>query len=86
MTQVRLEPAAPRSRVKHSTTESLRSIHKLVTHFLNALSETNLDALIRIALAETKAGCTIVLYLDNFCLNSLLIFFKSTSESIFFRE
>ena len=27
MTPVRLEPVAPRSRVKHSTTEPLRSLH-----------------------------------------------------------
>ena len=30
MTQVRLEPAAPRSRVKHSTTEPLRSLSSVV--------------------------------------------------------
>ena len=29
MTPVRLEPAAPRSRAKHSTTEPLRSLNKL---------------------------------------------------------
>ena len=29
MTPVRLEPTAPRSRVKHSTTEPLRSLHCL---------------------------------------------------------
>ena len=29
MKPVRLEPAAPRSRVKHSTTEQLRSLNKL---------------------------------------------------------
>ena len=27
MTPVRLEPTAPRSRVKHSTTEPMRSLH-----------------------------------------------------------
>ena len=30
MTPVRLEPAAPRSRVKHSTTEPLRSLGSVV--------------------------------------------------------
>ena len=33
MTSVRLEPAAPRSRVKHSTTEPLRSL--LITIILS---------------------------------------------------
>ena len=33
MTRVRLEPAAPRSRVKHSTTEPLRS-HSHIKKFL----------------------------------------------------
>ena len=31
MTQVRLEPGALRSRVKHSTTEPLRSLHYVVS-------------------------------------------------------
>ena len=39
MTPVRLEPAAPRSRVKHSTTEPLRSLVKSTglprVHFIN---------------------------------------------------
>ena len=40
MTLVRLEPAAPRSRVKHSTTDPLGSLNnvyitfKIVTHFI----------------------------------------------------
>ena len=32
MTQVRLEPAALRSRVKHSTTEPLPSINKMLVY------------------------------------------------------
>ena len=34
MTPVRLEPAALQSRVKHSTTEPLRSLHELVHEIL----------------------------------------------------
>ena len=36
MTPVRLEPVAPRSRVKHSTTEPLRS---LITHIIEPVHE-----------------------------------------------
>ena len=35
MTPVRLEPAAPRSRVKHSTTEPLRSYHGMATYYVS---------------------------------------------------
>ena len=35
MTLVRLEPAAPRSRVKHSTTEPLRSLFKGLCYKMN---------------------------------------------------
>ena len=35
MTPVRLEPAAPRSRVKHSTTESLRYLERKATGPIN---------------------------------------------------
>ena len=42
MTLVRLEPAAPRSRVKHSTTEPLRS------HFLHLLQLGAAMALLRL--------------------------------------
>ena len=34
MTQVRLELAAPQSRVKLSTTEALRSLVKVLLHYL----------------------------------------------------
>ena len=37
VTPVRLEPAAPRSRVKHSTTEPLRSLVRAVANRLNIL-------------------------------------------------
>ena len=37
MTPVRLEPAALRSRVKHSTTEPLRSLSTFVIHLLESI-------------------------------------------------
>ena len=37
MTLVRLEPAVPRSRVKHSTTEPLRSLKILCTYLQDSL-------------------------------------------------
>ena len=55
MTPVRLEPAALRSRVKHSTTEPLRS-HKLFLCFDQALHQANrLENLVQLFNAESHA-------------------------------
>ena len=41
MTLVRLEPAAPRSQVKHSTTEPLRSLRAISVHAKTTLFDYN---------------------------------------------
>ena len=52
MTPVRLEPAAPRSRVKHSNTEPLRSLKGVV---LGRLSKAGKCLLKRYCLIAIKA-------------------------------
>ena len=54
MTLVRLEPAAPRSRVKHSTTEPLRSLEGFV--FGPCVTVFSSFAISYLA-EEERAGC-----------------------------
>ena len=55
MTPVRLEPAAPRSRVKHSTTEPLRSVNPCVDLYSGRIIVRNMSGRFQIVyLREIK--------------------------------
>ena len=61
VTPVRLEPVAPRSRVKHSTTEPLRSLKKKYFYF--STKTYVVDA------QKNRLGVTVLLSNQNICLN-----------------
>ena len=65
MTPVRLEPATLRSRVKHSTTEPLRSLYVgfcLELYFVNFCNQVA---------EEERAGCFALIVFDGMCFDVL---------------